>query len=67
MKKKSKTAIITGANSGMGKASARMLAEKGYEVLMLVRDQKRGEEEYGNQTCTMYYNYIVVNVSNKRC
>lgn len=43
MVKRIKTAIITGANSGMGKASARMLAEKGYEVLMLVRDQKRGE------------------------
>jgi len=49
VKKKSKTAIITGANSGMGKASERMLDEKGYEVLMLVRDQKRGEEEYGTK------------------
>ena len=39
-----KTAVITGANSGMGKASARMLAEKGYHVLMLVRNRERGEE-----------------------
>lgn len=67
MKKKSKTAAITGANSGVGKASAKMLAEKGYDVLMLVRNQKRGEEEYGNKTYSMYYNYIEVNVSNKRC
>lgn len=39
-----KTAVITGANSGMGKASARMLAEKGYHVLMLVRNSERGKE-----------------------
>ena len=39
-----KTAVITGANSGMGKASARMLAEKGYHVLMLVRSRERGRE-----------------------
>jgi retinol dehydrogenase 14 len=39
-----KTAVITGANSGMGKASARMLAEKGYQVLMLVRNSERGKE-----------------------
>ncbi len=44
MEMKRKTAIVTGANSGMGKATARMLAEKGYEVLLLVRNQKRGEE-----------------------
>jgi NAD(P)-dependent dehydrogenase (short-subunit alcohol dehydrogenase family) len=38
------TAVVTGANTGMGKASSRMLAAKGYRVLMLVRDRKRGEE-----------------------
>ena len=38
------TAVVTGANTGMGKASSRMLAEKGYRVLMLVRDRRRGEE-----------------------
>ena len=46
MKKRRRTAIITGANSDMGKASSRMLAEKGYEVLMLVRDQIRGEAAF---------------------
>lgn len=39
-----KTALVTGANSGMGMASARMLARKGYFVLMLVRSEKRGSE-----------------------
>ncbi|HSL87514.1 MAG TPA: SDR family oxidoreductase [Bacteroidales bacterium] len=44
MQKRKKTAVITGANSGIGKASAMMMAEKGYEVLMLVRSRTRGEE-----------------------
>lgn len=43
---KSKIALVTGANSGMGMASARILARKGYLVLMLVRNGKRGEEAY---------------------
>lgn len=36
------TAIVTGANSGMGKATVAGLADKGYEVVMLCRDPKRG-------------------------
>lgn len=44
MNKRRKIAVITGSNTGMGKASVQMVAEKGYEVLMLVRDKKRGEE-----------------------
>lgn len=39
-----KIALVTGANSGMGMASSRMLARKGYFVLMLVRSEKRGSE-----------------------
>lgn len=41
-----KIALVTGANSGMGMASARMLARKGYFVLMLVRSEKRGNEAF---------------------
>lgn len=41
-----KIALVTGANSGMGMASARMLARKGYFVLMLVRSEKRGKEAF---------------------
>ncbi|MBO1264836.1 SDR family oxidoreductase [Proteiniclasticum sp. SCR006] len=44
MRVNGKIAVITGANSGMGKASARMLAEKGYHVVMLVRNRERGKE-----------------------
>ena len=35
-------ALITGANSGMGKATAVALLRKGYRVLMLCRDAGRG-------------------------
>lgn len=39
-------AIVTGANSGMGKATVAALADKGYEVIMLCRSEKRGKEAY---------------------
>jgi retinol dehydrogenase 14 len=38
-----KTALITGANSGMGKAAAAALADRGYHVLMLCRSEPRGK------------------------
>ncbi len=39
-------AIVTGANSGMGKATVAALADKGYEVIMLCRDAQRGSAAY---------------------
>jgi NAD(P)-dependent dehydrogenase (short-subunit alcohol dehydrogenase family) len=38
-----KTCIITGANSGIGKASAIQIAQKGYRVIMACRNPERGE------------------------
>ena len=38
-----KTCIITGANSGIGKAAAVQIAQKGYHVVMACRNQVRGE------------------------
>lgn len=38
-----KVVVITGANSGVGLASARALAEKGATVVMGCRDSRRGE------------------------
>lgn len=40
---KDKVAIVTGANSGMGMATAAALADLGYEVVMLCRNLERGE------------------------
>lgn len=39
-----KTALVTGANSGLGKAVSRALAARGARVLMVARDSHRGEE-----------------------
>ena len=36
--------LVTGANSGIGRASAKGLAERGAEVWLLCRDRARGEE-----------------------
>jgi NAD(P)-dependent dehydrogenase (short-subunit alcohol dehydrogenase family) len=39
-----RTAIITGANSGIGRAAAHALAGKGARVVLAVRDQSKGEQ-----------------------
>lgn len=41
-----KTAIVTGANSGMGMATAAALADMGAVVVMLCRSEKRGKEAF---------------------
>lgn len=37
-----KTAIVTGANSGMGKATVKALSDQGMTVVMLCRNEERG-------------------------
>src|SRR5882724_8047681 len=39
-----KSCIITGATSGIGKVTAEALAEKGATVIVVARNQVRGEE-----------------------
>lgn len=43
-----KTAIVTGANSGMGKATVAALSDFGIKVVMLCRDEARGNEAYND-------------------
>lgn len=43
-KLQNKTAIVTGANSGMGMATVRALSDMGAKVIMLCRNEKRGTE-----------------------
>ncbi|GFU70199.1 retinol dehydrogenase 14 [Trichonephila clavipes] len=41
---KNKTVIITGANSGLGKAAALELAKRGARVILACRDQEKGQK-----------------------
>ena len=37
-------ALITGASSGIGKDLARILADKGYELILVARDEEKLKE-----------------------
>ncbi|KAI0875433.1 hypothetical protein GGS24DRAFT_455181 [Hypoxylon argillaceum] len=39
-----KTAVVTGANSGIGLETARLLLDLGCEVILAVRDEQKGQE-----------------------
>jgi NAD(P)-dependent dehydrogenase (short-subunit alcohol dehydrogenase family) len=47
-----KTCVVTGANSGIGLEIARGLAVEGCRVLMVARDQRRGEEARSDVVAT---------------
>ena len=53
-----KTIIITGASSGIGKAAAKLLKEKGHEVVIVGRSPERtkavGEELGVDYYCRLY-------------
>ncbi|MFK5689421.1 oxidoreductase [Ornithinimicrobium sp. LYQ92] len=45
-----RTAVVTGANSGLGRATARALAAKGARVVLAVRDRVKGREAAATMT-----------------
>ncbi|MCA0971420.1 SDR family oxidoreductase [Halobacillus litoralis] len=44
MEKENKTALVTGANSGMGLATSVELMNQGFHVVMMCRNEQRGKE-----------------------
>ncbi|MCK1795033.1 oxidoreductase [Streptomyces sp. XM4193] len=45
-----RTAVVTGANSGIGLVTARVLAERGARVVLAVRDPRKGEAAAATMT-----------------
>src|SRR4051812_25331389 len=61
-----KTAVITGGNSGIGKATATVLAKKGYRIIIHGRDASKTKEaadEIKAQSGSNNVEYIVADVS----
>jgi NAD(P)-dependent dehydrogenase (short-subunit alcohol dehydrogenase family) len=48
MRFKDRVALVTGGNRGIGLAAVRLLAEEGAKVMILARDQAKGESEAGS-------------------
>src|SRR5436309_7199390 len=53
-----KICMVTGANSGIGKATARALAQMGATVVMVCRDRARGEQARSEITTTSRNNAV---------
>jgi len=53
-----KICLVTGANSGIGKATALALAQMGASVVMVCRDRARGEEARSEITTTSWNNAV---------
>jgi NAD(P)-dependent dehydrogenase (short-subunit alcohol dehydrogenase family) len=63
---KKKICIVTGANSGIGKATATGLAKMGAKVIMLCRDQTRGEkalQEIKTESNNEYIDLMIADLS----
>lgn len=63
-----KICIITGANSGIGKATALGLARKGAKIVMLCRNKERGEqarEEIINESDNQNIDLLIVDLASQ--
>ncbi len=63
-----KTALVTGASGAIGKAIARQIAQQGYKVTLMGRDEeraKRNAEEIKTATGNPEIFYVIADVSDK--
>ncbi len=63
-----KTVLITGANSGIGKATAKELAKLGFHVIMLCRNEQRGvnsREEIIHESGNNNVDLMIADLSSK--
>ena len=64
-----KVAVVTGANSGIGKAAAQGLASKGFDVTLVVRNPERGERaktEIAAKSPNARLDLLVIDLSSQR-
>ncbi len=55
-----KNALVTGANSGMGLATVKALAEAGAHVIMLCRSSERGKEALNKLKAQEDYSFDLI-------
>jgi NAD(P)-dependent dehydrogenase (short-subunit alcohol dehydrogenase family) len=62
-----KIVLITGANSGIGKETARVLAERGATIIMICRNKERGEaalQELKEKTHSNNFELLIADLAN---